>query len=164
MARTSVAGIDAVAEPATQEVVVTRTFDASRERVFAIYTDPALIPQWWGPARMTTIVETMEVRPGGRWRHVSHDPDGNVFAFHGVYHDVVAPERLVSTFEFEGTPGQVSLDTVTFAETGGRTTLTVRSIFGSVDDRDEMLNAGMLDGMSESMRRIDVLLEGGPSI
>jgi uncharacterized protein YndB with AHSA1/START domain len=159
MSSTAAARIDAVAKPNTQEVVVTRTFNAPRDRVFSMYTDPALIPQWWGPARMTTIVETMEVRPGGRWRHVQHDPDGNEFAFHGVYHDVVAPERLVETFEFEGAPGHVSLDIVTFDDADGKTILTVHSIFESVEDRDQMLNAGMLDGMSEGMRRIDLLLE-----
>jgi len=161
MARTAAAGIDAVAKPNTQEVVVTRTFDAPRERVFRVYTDPALIPQWWGPERMSTTVETMDVRPGGSWRNVQHDPAGNEFAFHGVYHDVVAPERLVATFEFEGAPGHVSLDIVTFNDAGGKTILTVHSIFESVDDRDEMLNAGMLDGMSEGMSRIDRLLDAG---
>ncbi|HEY6468203.1 MAG TPA: SRPBCC family protein [Candidatus Dormibacteraeota bacterium] len=160
MASTSVAGIDVVAAPNTQEVIITRTFQASRERVFKVYTDPARIPKWWGPARLTTVVETMEVRPGGRWRHVQSEADGTEYAFHGVYHDVVAPERLVNTFEYEGAPGQVSLDCTTFAETGGTTTVSIHSVFPSVGARDAMLQEGMTDGLAESMRRIDDLLAG----
>ncbi len=158
MADGAVAGIDVVAERDTQEVVIMRTFDASPDRVFDVYTNPALIPRWWGPHRMTTIVEEMETQPGGRWRFVQHDPEGNTFAFHGVYHDVVAPERIVSTFEFEGSPGHVSLDTATFARSGDRTTLTIHSVFQSVADRDGMLGAGMLEGLSESLQRIDAAL------
>jgi uncharacterized protein YndB with AHSA1/START domain len=159
MAHTAVAGLDVVAERDTQEVVIVRTFDASPDRVFDVYTNPALIPRWWGPHRMTTIVEEMEVRPGGRWRFVQHDRDGNTFAFRGVYHDVISPTRIVNTFEFEGTPGHVSLDTATLAPAGDRTTLTLHSIFQSVADRDGMLAAGMLDGLSESMQRIDAVLQ-----
>ena len=158
MANTSVAGIDVIAAPNSQEVLVTRTFQASRDRVFSVYTDPALIPQWWGPARLTTVVELMDVQPGGKWRHVQREADGTEYAFHGVYHDVVVPERLVSTFEYEGTPGQVSLDFTTFAESGGTTTVSIHSIFPSVSARDGMLEEGMTDGLAESMRRIDQLL------
>ena len=158
MANTTVAGIDVVAEQNTQEIIVTRTFPTSRERVFNVYTDPALIPQWWGPSRMTTVVDVMDVQPGGRWRHVQREADGSVHAFHGVYHDVVAPERLASTFEYEGTPGQVSLDITTITEAGGQTTVSIHSIFQSVSDRDGMLDAGMISGLSETLQRIELLL------
>ena len=159
MARSAVAGLDVVAETNMQEVVIVRTFNAPPDRVFNVYTNPALIPRWWGPHRMTTIVEEMEARPGGRWRFVQHDPEGNTYLFRGVYHDVIAPKTIVSTFEFLGAPGHVSLDTATFEPAGGGTTLTIRSVFQSIADRDAMLEAGMLDGLSESLQRIDAVLE-----
>src|SRR5574339_257992 len=88
-----------------REVVLTRLFDAPRELVFRAHTDPELIPQWWGLRSNTTIVEELELRPGGAWRFVQRDAKGNEFAFHGEYREVMAPERLVNTFEFEGVPG-----------------------------------------------------------
>jgi len=159
MGETTMTGLDLVAEPGVQEVTVTRVFDAPRVRVFKTYTDPALVPKWWGPRAHTTIVDTMDVRPGGMWRFISRDRDGHEFAFHGVYHAVVAPERIVSTFEFEGTPGHVLLDTATFEERDGRTTLTLQSVYQSVGDRDGMLGAGMESGLSETLARLAELVE-----
>ena len=129
-----------------QEIVGTRTFDAPRDLVFKTMTDPNLVPRWWGPRNHTTKVDEMEVRPGGRWRYVQHDTDGNEAAFHGVYHDVSAPERLVFTFEFEGVPGHVLLETVTLEEVDGKTRLTDQSVFQSVADRDGMVASGMESG------------------
>jgi uncharacterized protein YndB with AHSA1/START domain len=146
------------AEPGRQEVVITRTFDAPRALVFRAYTDPALIPQWWGPGRYETVVDGLDARPGGLWRFINRDADGTEYAFHGVYHEVMAPERLVATFEFEGSPGHVSLETLTLEESGGRTTVTNRSVFQSVADRDEMLKEGMADGVAETMDRLAELL------
>ncbi|MGE5262954.1 MAG: SRPBCC family protein [Acidobacteriota bacterium] len=147
-----------IAEPHKQEIVVTRVFDAPRARVFKTMTDPALIPDWWGPKYLTTTVEQMDVRPGGVWRFVQRDADGNTYAFHGVYHEVVPPERLVYTFEFEGTPGHVLLETVTFEEQNGQTKVTDQSIFQSVKDRDGMLQSGMEQGAAESEDRLAALL------
>jgi len=70
-----------IAEPGKQEIVITRVFDAPRELVFKTITDPSLVPQWWGPKRFTTTVDKMEVRPGGQWRFVQRDADGNEHAF-----------------------------------------------------------------------------------
>lgn len=89
------------AEPQGHEVIITRIFDAPRELVFKACTDPNLIPQWWGPKEFTTTVDVMEFRFGGVWRYVQRGPDGNEFAFKGVYHTVTPPERLAYTFEFE---------------------------------------------------------------
>jgi uncharacterized protein YndB with AHSA1/START domain len=147
-----------IAEPGKQEVVVTRVVDAPRYLAFRAHTDPALVPNWWGPARFTTIIERMEARPGGPWRFVQTDAAGNQYAFHGVYHDVVSPERIVSTFEFEGAPGHVSLGTTTFEEIGGGTRITSRSVFQTVQDRDEMIKEGMEVGMLETMDRLVELL------
>jgi uncharacterized protein YndB with AHSA1/START domain len=147
-----------IAEPGKREFVITRVYDGPRSQVFKAHTDPTLIPQWWGPARYTTVIDKMDVRPGGQWRFVQHDATGNKFAFHGVYHDVLSPERIVDTFEFEGAPGHVSLETATFEEVGGRTKLTARSVFQTVEDRDEMIKEGMEEGVLETMDRLAELL------
>lgn len=153
------------AEPGTQEIVITRDFDAPRELLFKALTDPIHIPHWWGPRGLTTVVDKMEVRPGGMWRFVQHDADGKEFAFHGVYHEVTAPERIIDTFEFEGLPekGHVILETVRLEVLpGDRTKLTTQSIFQSVSDRDGMLQSGIKVGVKvgadEEYNRLDELL------
>ncbi len=148
-----------VAEPGKHDILMTREFDAPRELVFKAYTDPSLIPRWWGPKNVTTIVDKMEARMGGIWRYIQRDADGNEFGFHGVYHEVVPPERLVSTFEFEGMPGHVVLETVTFEEHDGKTTVTGSSIFQTVEDRDGMLQHGMEEGAVDSWDRFEELLK-----
>ncbi len=149
----------ALSSASDREIVLTRTFDAARERVFRAYTDPKAIPEWWGPKGYTTRVETMDVRPGGAWRYVQHDAEGREHAFHGVYRDVVAPERLSESFEYEGTPGHIVEETITFEEQrGGKTLVTVRARFASKEDRDGMLSAGMESGLRESYERLEALL------
>lgn len=150
--------LNLIAEPGKQEIFMTRVFDAPRELVFNACTDPKLIPQWWGPKYLTTTVDKMEVRQGGLWRYVQRDADGNEFGFHGVYHAIVPPERLVHTFEFEGVPGHVLLETVTFEEHDGKTKLTDQSVFQSVEDRDGMLQSGMEGGAIETWDRLAELL------
>jgi uncharacterized protein YndB with AHSA1/START domain len=147
-----------IAEPGKQEIVIRRVYDAPRGLVFRAYTDPALIPLWWGPRRFATIVDKLDARPGGLWRFLNRDADGKEYAFHGVYHEVAAPERIVATFEFEGAPGHVSLETLRLEESGGRTMLTNISVFQSVADRDEMLKGGMEEGAAETMDRLAELL------
>jgi uncharacterized protein YndB with AHSA1/START domain len=145
-------------EPGKHAITITRVFDAPRELVYKAFTDPQLLPQWWGPRRYTTTVDRMEVRPGGIWRYIQCDSAGNEFAFHGVYHDAIAPERLVYTFEFEGMPGHISLETVILEEQGSKTLVTDRTVFQSVEDRDGMYQSGMKEGASESMDRVAELL------
>ena len=145
--------------PSDREIEVTRVFDAPRKLVWKAYTDPAAIPQWWGPRRHTTRVDRMDVRPGGAWRYVSRDADGNEYAFHGEYREVVSPERLVATFEFEPMPGHVSVETLTLVEHEGKTTLTNTSVFDSVEDRDGMLQSGMEEGVRETYDRLAEYLE-----
>jgi uncharacterized protein YndB with AHSA1/START domain len=140
--------------PSDREIIMERVFDAPRERVFKAYTDPKAIPLWWGPRRYTTIVEKMDVRPGGTWRYISRGSDGAEFAFHGVYREIVRPKRIVTTFEFEGTPGHVVVDTATFEEHDGKTKVTVTSRFETVEDRDEMVKTGMEEGARESWDRL----------
>jgi uncharacterized protein YndB with AHSA1/START domain len=145
-------------EPGRQELVMTRTFDAPRDLVFRTMTDANLIPRWWGPRRSTTVVDEMDLRPGGRWRYVVRDDDGTEHAFHGVYHDVAAPDRLVFTFEYEGVPGHALLETVTLVELDGKTTLRDQSVFQSVADRDGMVESGMESGATELMDRLEELV------
>lgn len=140
---------------------MTRIFDAPRELVFRAYTDPELIPRWWGLRGNTTTVEKMDLRPGGTWRFIQRDAEGNEFAFKGEYREIVPPQRLVNTFEFEGMPGHVILDTSVFEELpDGRTKLTATSLFKTVEDRDGMLNSGMEGGSNESWDRLSELLIG----
>lgn len=146
------------ADPGKQAIIMSRDFNAPRDLVFATMTNPTLIPQWWGPGRLTTTVDAMDVRPGGRWRFVQRDESGNEYAFHGVYHSISAPERVVNTFEFEGMPGHVLLETLILEEHAGTTTVTNVSVFQSVADRDGMLQSGMEDGASESWERLAELL------
>jgi uncharacterized protein YndB with AHSA1/START domain len=145
-------------EPGKQDIVITRVFDAPRDVLFSILTNPDLIPQWWGPRRLATTVDKMDVKPGGVWRLVQRDANENVFAFHGVYHEIAAPERLVYTFEFEGMPGHVTLETVVLDDWGGKTKSTNRVVFQSVEDRDGMIASGMEEGASETMDRLAELL------
>jgi uncharacterized protein YndB with AHSA1/START domain len=142
-----------------REVVMTRIFDAPRELVFKAHTDPDLIPQWWGLRNNTTIVEKMDVRPGGTWRFIQRDADGNEFAFNGEYREIIPPERLVNTFEYEGLPGHIILDTSIFEELSeDKTKLTAISLFETIQDRDGMLNSGMEGGSNESWDRLTELL------
>jgi uncharacterized protein YndB with AHSA1/START domain len=147
-----------VIEPGRQDIVITRVFDAPRDIVFRAFTDPDLITSWWGPARHAVTVDRAEVRPGGRWRYVCRDAEGNEYSFKGVYHDITAPERVIQTFEFEGMPGHVSLETATLEEVDGKTRYVGVSVFQSVEDRDAMAKSGMQEGASETMDRLAELI------
>jgi uncharacterized protein YndB with AHSA1/START domain len=142
-----------------REIVFIYVFDAPRELVFKVYTDPKLVPQWWGPRSLTTTVVKMEVRPGGVWRFVQHDAGGNAYAFNGIYREIVLPERLVYTFEFEGLPGRVLLETVAFEDYSSKTKLTAKDVFQTVDDLNGMLKSGMEKGAVETFDRIAELLQ-----
>ena len=142
-----------------REVVMSRTFDAPRALLFKIYTDPEHIPQFWGPSKYTTIVDRLEVRVGGIWRFIQRDGKGKEFAFNGVFKEIDSPKRLVYTFEFEGMPGHIILETLTFEESNGKTTLTATALFQNIEDRDGMLNSGMESGAAESWNRLADLLE-----
>ena len=152
-----------VTTPTDREIRVEREFDAPRDRVFAAYTDPELIPQWWGPRDTTTVVDRMDVRPGGGWRFLARDADGTETAFRGTYREVAAPERIVQTFEWEGMPGHVSVETATFEDLGDRTRVITTSLFHTAEERDGMLGSGMEGGMNETYARLDELLARVPA-
>jgi uncharacterized protein YndB with AHSA1/START domain len=150
-----------IVEPGKQEIFIVRELDAPRELVFKAFTDPKLYSQWLGPRRLTTEVEKLEPKDGGSYRFINKDEKGNKFAFHGVYHEFLAPERIIGTFEFEGLPekGHVSLEITKFEELpGGRTKLTTQDVFMSVADRDGMVQSGMEEGVNDSYDRLEELL------
>lgn len=142
--------------PSDREILMTRTFDAPRELVFKAMTDPKAIPRWWGPGVYTTVVDTMDVRPGGAWRFLQQGKDGSRHAFRGVYREVAPPERLVYTFEFEGMPGHISVETITFEPlAGNKTKMIDHMLFDNAEDRNGMLQSGMEEGATESMNRLE---------
>lgn len=147
-----------ITTPADREIHVERVFAAPRDRVFAVYTDPELIPEWWGPHGTTTIVDRMDVRPGGGWRFVSRDSDGSETAFRGTYREIAPPDRIVQTFEWEGMPGHVSVETATFEDLGDRTRVRTVSIFHTTEERDGMIASGMEGGLNETYDRLDAVL------
>ena len=147
-----------IAEPGKQSIEITREFDAPRDLLFRAYTEPELLVQWLGPRKYEMLIDRYEVRDGGTWRYVHRDDAGHEFAFHGVFHGTPSPERMVQTFEFEGSPGHVSLDTATLEGADGRTVLRVNSVFQTVEDRDGMYESGMADGVNEGFERLDELL------
>jgi len=122
------------------ELVIRRIFDAPRRLVFDAWTDPEHLARWWGPQGFTIIACKAEVRPGGVWHRTMRSPEGNVIRKHGVYREIVVPERLVFTYvsdDAEGNPGPPTLVTVTFADGGGKTRLTLRqTLFESAAARD----------------------------
>jgi uncharacterized protein YndB with AHSA1/START domain/uncharacterized glyoxalase superfamily protein PhnB len=149
------------AEPGKQELFITREFDAPPELVYKAFTDPELYVQWVCPRRFKMTLDKFEPVSGGRWRYVHEDKGGLKFGFHGVFHEV-SPSLLIDTFEFEGLPekGHVSLETARLEKLpGGRTMLSIQSVFQSVADRDGMIQGGMEAGVRESHERLAELLE-----
>jgi len=151
---------DVIFEPGRQDIIITCEFDAPKDVVFKAFTDPELIPRWWGSRRFTTVVEQMEVRRGGQWRFVTrNNENGTEYAFRGVYHDVVPDEGIVSTFEFEpGGPGRLQLVMETFEEVDGRTRYAWGALFPPVEDRDGWIPTDMDKGIRESMDMLDELI------
>src|ERR1043165_10303824 len=96
--------------PSDREILLTRVFDAPRDLVFEAHSKPEHVRRWWGPARYEMVVCEMDFRPGGTWRFVQRGPEGDEHGFHGEYREIVRPERLAYTFEYEGAPGHVSLE------------------------------------------------------
>jgi uncharacterized protein YndB with AHSA1/START domain len=148
------------AEPGIPQITITREFDAPRELVFRAHTDPQLLVQWLGPRDLTLTIDRYEVRNGGTWRYVHADAEGNEYGFHGVFHGAPSPDAIVQTFEFEGVPGHVKLDTITLEqqEGGGRTLMRTVSSFQSVEDRDGMVASDMERGVRDSADRLEELL------
>ena len=141
-----------------RDVRVERVFHASRDRVWRAYTEPALVAQWWGRGHRMTI-ERMELERGGHWRYVEHAADGTNHGFEGRYREVKRPERIERTFEWDGMPGHVMVETSTFEDLGdGRTRVVITLLFHTRDDRDGMVGMDMEGGMNQSFAALDRLL------
>lgn len=152
---------EVIAEPGKQELFIIREFDAPRELVFRAHTDPEIYVKWVGPYGMTMSIEKWECRDGGSYKY-THERGGHTYAFFGVNHEVLAPERLIGTFEFDGLPerGHVILGKTTFEELpNGRSRIVHQSVFMSVNDRDGMVQSGMERGVSDGYEKLDLLLE-----
>ena len=148
-----------VTTPSDREIVMTRVFDAPRDLVFEAHASCEHLSRWWGPRRYEIVGCEVDFRPGGAWRIVHRGPEGEEYGFRGEYREIVPPERIVWTFEFEGMPSSVSVETLTLEERDGKTTLTATSVFDSVEARDGMLESGMESGAAETYERLDEYLE-----
>jgi uncharacterized protein YndB with AHSA1/START domain len=148
-----------VTTPSDREIVMTRIFDAPRDLVFAAHSSAEHMKQWWGPRKYETISAEIDFRPGGTWRIVHRGPDGEEYGFHGEYREIVRPERISWTFEFEGAPGHITVETLTLEEHEGKTTLTAQSVADTVEERDAMLESGMTEGAAETFDRLEEYLE-----
>jgi uncharacterized protein YndB with AHSA1/START domain len=147
-----------ITTPSDTEIKMTREFDAPRELVFSVMSDPHHIPNYWGPRQYKTIVDKMDFRVGGKWRFIHKDADGE-YAFRGEYKEILPPEKIVLTFEWEGLPGHISTDTTVLEDIGGgRTRLTATSRFANKEDRDGMLQSGMESGARDLYDRLAELL------
>jgi uncharacterized protein YndB with AHSA1/START domain len=142
--------------PSDTEITMTRVFDAPRHLVWEAISKPEHLQRWWG--RGNPLDVTLDFRPGGSYRFVEHAPDGNDYAFRGEIREIVPMERVVQTFEFEGMPGHIAVDTLVLEERDGRTILTVTSSFSSKEDRDGMLSSGMEAGAAQSYDALEALL------
>jgi uncharacterized protein YndB with AHSA1/START domain len=154
-----------VSLPSDREVVLIREFDAPRDLVFEAFSKPEHIAHWWGQKGSTMPICEMDFRPGGAWRFVERAADGKEYGFHGEYREITRPERIAWTFEFEGLPGHVSVETMVFEDLvqdqsqNRRTRITATAVFDSVEDRDGMVQSGMAQGASESYERLAEYLQ-----
>jgi uncharacterized protein YndB with AHSA1/START domain len=142
------------------ELVFERTFDAPRDLVWKAFTDPDLVPRWWGKRGTTTTIVEMDVRPGGTWRYVNSAPDRDDVTFYGEYLEVTPPERFRWTFMFdvEGVGPMGGPESHDFTEVDGRTTVRSVGYFDSVESIDGALASGMVAGAIETWDRLAALL------
>ena len=137
----------------------TREFDAPVAAVFEAHRDPAKVVQWLGPDGYEMVAERWDFVSGGGYRYVHRDPAGEEYRFHGVFHTVRENEFVLQTFEFEGYPDVVSLETAVFEDLGdGRTRLSIHSVYPTVEARDGMVASGMERGITEGYARLDALV------
>jgi uncharacterized protein YndB with AHSA1/START domain len=158
-------GTAVVTLPADTQIVITREFDAPKHLVYRAYTEPELIERWWSGERGEVTSVDVDLRVGGTWRYVMRANEGFEVAFHGEFREIVPNERLVTTEVFEmpddfplaGTPEaeEGTLNTITFTEVDGRTTLTTVTECHTKEVRDAIIDSGMEGGMQEAMDRLE---------
>jgi uncharacterized protein YndB with AHSA1/START domain len=148
-----------ISTPNDREIRIERIFNATPDRVWMAMTDPKLVAQWWGRGNKL-IIERREVERGGHWRFVEHGPEG-IHGFEGRYREVVPQKRVVQTFEWDGMPGHVAVETMTLEDLGdGRTRVVTTSLFHTTEERDGMLMSGMEQGLNQSYAALDRVLAG----
>ena len=141
-----------------RELVMQRTFNAPRALVWEVLSKPEHVRRWYGPRSDTMTVCELDFRVGGAWRFVLESQNGGGCAFRGHFREIVFPEKIVQTTEFEDMPGHISLETLTLEEQDGQTTMTILCQFDSTQDRDGMLYSGMEEGAGQSYDRLEELL------
>jgi uncharacterized protein YndB with AHSA1/START domain len=144
-----------VTTPTDHEITMTRVFDAPRELVFAAHTQAEHLKHWWG--RGNPLDVEIDFRVGGTYRFVEH-ADGQRHGFRGEFREIVAPEKIVQTFEYEGMPGHIAVETLVLSERDGRTTVTGTTRFDTKEDRDGMLDSGAAEGANQSYLALDKYL------
>ena len=167
MAATASSGTATITLPTDRQILITREFDAPKELVYRAWTTPELIKQWWSGERGTTALAEVDLRVGGRWRYVHHANDGFEVAFHGEFREIVPAERIVFTEVYEGAsapiegdtypPGEEegTVNTATFDEVDGRTTLSLLVECPSEAVRDAIMESGMETGMQEGWTKLE---------
>jgi uncharacterized protein YndB with AHSA1/START domain len=146
--------------PSDREIVMSRVVSAPPALVYKAFSDPAIVSQWWGMRASTTIVDKFDFRVGGAWRFIEREAGGEENAFRGEFREIVPGERVTQTFEWEGMPGHIIVDTMTLEDLGGgKTRITTTSHFASQEDRDGMIAAGMEGGANESWDRLEEWLQ-----
>jgi uncharacterized protein YndB with AHSA1/START domain len=154
-------GTATVTLPTDEQILITREFDAPKHLVYKAWTTPELIKRWWHAKRGEVMIAEIDLRVGGRWRYVMVTDDGFEVAFHGEYREIVPNERIVSTEVFEGMPEGVTeeqgatLNTATFTEEDGRTTLTILVQAPSKETRDAIIDSGMEAGMQDALDLVE---------
>jgi uncharacterized protein YndB with AHSA1/START domain len=148
-------GTAVVTLPTDMQILITREFDAPRHLVYKAWTTPELIKRWWSGERGEVTLAEVDLRVGGMWRYVMVANGGFEVAFHGVYQEIVPNERLVNTEVYEAIPDDFAVDTLTFTEEDGRTTLTMLVDHSSKEARDGHIDSGMEGGMQEAMDKLE---------
>ena len=150
-------GTAVVTLPTDEQILITREFDAPKHLVYKAWTTPELVKRWWHAKRGEMTVVEIDLRVGGRWRYAMVTDDGFEVAFHGEYREIVPGERIVSTEIYEGLPEGVSdeeaatVNTVTFVEANGRTTVTLLVQATSKTSRDAIIDSGMEAGLQDAL-------------
>lgn len=148
-----------VTETDDGSAILERFFDAPRDLVFQVMTNPELIPEWWGPRQFRTEVVEMDMRVGGTWAFNNIDDDGTVYGFRGEYLEIDPPRGITQTFEFLGAPGHISTETMTLTEVDGGTQVRVVANYGSAEAATAVMDSGMEQGASETYDRLEEVLD-----
>ena len=161
MAGMTGSGTAKVTLPTDEQILITREFDAPKQLVYEAFTTPELVKRWWSAKRGEVTVAEIDLRVGGKWRYVMVTDGGFEVGFHGEYREILPNERIVSTEVYEGmpegAPEEEAVNTATFTEVDGRTTLTILVTHTSKEFRDGHINSGMEDGLQDALNLLEQL-------